>query len=673
MVSLHTLWDGASGVWALSSLGYGLPAFEVGNLWSIIAGALVAASLLTYFVILPALLLTGGFTSLWRIRTRVIAFILLVALAIYSAYIWDLTHLAGLVVGIFLGPWLVGKAYGRPTFTFSPTAIRTFSASLLAFSAVSTAIEVLVPTNGTLFNYTPGEAIDPRMSLLSVLFFVFCMLLAYGLYRGRRNAWRVAIVLYAGTMIGSVFDGTSSQTIFDITLSTVALIILFGFAKQFNVRADRSANTRRWRTLLFVGAAIFAIHSLVLWVAIGTHTNYLTAVALTGLQGLAIPVDSVVSANILLHTLLTTTTIAWFSFLMVSIAVIMLSTRRPTATQQQGEYIQLMQEYGSYSLSWMGTWANMIPWINRTKSVALSYRLIGDVAIVLGNPIGIRQVSPTALRQFTQLCVANGWTPVYFAVDEGYKGILGRLGYSAVEIAQDTLIYLKDLSFTGKSWQSVRSAINRADKEGISVKTAAYTDFSDDIKQQLTAIAASWVADKTLPEMGFTLGTLIEARDPEVLMKIAIDETGTVHGMTSWLPIYSEDGEITGYTIDIMQRSLQTTAMQGVIEYLIAQAANDFKNRGLTYISLSAVPLAGNSHSTILDSLLSTLAIRLEPFYGFKSLFRFKQKFNPVHQPLYLCYEDEAELARIAIAIGKAYTNEVSLVKTGIAGLRHKK
>lgn len=44
----------------------------------------------------------------------------------------------------------------------------------------------------------------------------------------------------------------------------------------------------------------------------------------------------------------------------------------------------------------------------------------------------------------------------------------------------------------------------------------------------------------------------------------------------------------------------------------------------------------------------------------------------PEHRSLYLCYIDAATLPRIALAIGKAYTNEVSLVKTGIAGLRHK-
>ncbi len=45
----------------------------------------------------------------------------------------------------------------------------------------------------------------------------------------------------------------------------------------------------------------------------------------------------------------------------------------------------------------------------------------------------------------------------------------------------------------------------------------------------------------------------------------------------------------------------------------------------------------------------------IEPAYGFQSLRQFKDKFQPVYEPLYLTYPDPAALGPIAIAIGSVY------------------
>jgi hypothetical protein len=47
---------------------------------------------------------------------------------------------------------------------------------------------------------------------------------------------------------------------------------------------------------------------------------------------------------------------------------------------------------------------------------------------------------------------------------------------------------------------------------------------------------------------GLTLGGLDELADEQVRCLVAIDTDRTVHGITSWLPIYT-DGKITGWTL----------------------------------------------------------------------------------------------------------------------------
>ena len=93
----------------------------------------------------------------------------------------------------------------------------------------------------------------------------------------------------------------------------------------------------------------------------------------------------------------------------------------------------------------------------------------------------------------------------------------------------------------------MRTSINRAGREEVTFRMTRLRDESWGVQQQLRAISEMWVGDKGLPEMGFTLGTLDEAMDPEVRLAIAVSTEGDVDGFLSWLPVYGgEDGCAAG-------------------------------------------------------------------------------------------------------------------------------
>ena len=108
-----------------------------------------------------------------------------------------------------------------------------------------------------------------------------------------------------------------------------------------------------------------------------------------------------------------------------------------------------------------------------------------------------------------------------------------------MQIAEDTLLPLEHLQFTGKKWQDVRTALNKAAKEGITAQWQSYPQAPPDLAAQIRQISQTWMADKGLPEMGFTLGGLDELNDPDIRCLIAVGADGTVHGITSWMPAKS--------------------------------------------------------------------------------------------------------------------------------------
>src|SRR5262249_14904115 len=155
------------------------------------------------------------------------------------------------------------------------------------------------------------------------------------------------------------------------------------------------------------------------------------------------------------------------------------------------------------------------------------------------------------------------------------RAVTQRLGWRSVQIAEDTLLPLERLQFTGKKWQDVRTALNKAAKEGITAQWHTWPQAPPDLAGQIRRISAALMARMGLPEMGFPLGGLDELNDPHIRGLIAVGPDRKVHGITSWMPVYA-GGRPVGWTLDFMRRNTAPATFRGVMEYLIATAATAF-------------------------------------------------------------------------------------------------
>ncbi len=308
------------------------------------------------------------------------------------------------------------------------------------------------------------------------------------------------------------------------------------------------------------------------------------------------------------------------------------------------------------------------------------------MAIAIGDPVGPRAGYAGAVAEFREFCRFAGWTACWFAatkelVDAATNELVGSARdvpggrLRAIQIGEDTVLTLPDLVFTGRRWQDVRTARNRAEREGVRMVTGRLVEFEAALRLQVEQLSAEWVAEKCLPEMGFTLGTVRHALDPEIRTHVAVDGSGVVQGITTWLPVH-RDGRVVGWTLDLMRR--RPDGFRPVMDFLIAQSALDFQAQGCESISLSVAPLARRTQlvrRTPMDRVLDVLSTLLEPTYGFRSLLAFKAKFRPEFRPVYLMYSSPTELPGIAMAIGRAYLPHLAPRQAAglIRGLAHRR
>lgn len=525
--------------------------------------------------------------------------------------------------------------------------------------------------------------------LMSIMPVVLLLVCAEGLRRGRRAAWRVTLGLNLGLAgLGLTFAAYTAATPMEqrvilgsgthlhawLLLALPALqplaiaVVLVMVRHQFDVRAPLGTYRAAGRIsgVTFVAVSVVYIGGSLL-VGNGYDRPPGLLALLTDLPTRFLPPGYLgeVEPAFLPVSAATTWLFEWTGpvfWLVVGTLALRSFTHSGLRTSQPdlARVRALLARTGGSSLAHIATWPGHTYWFTPGDEAVVAYRVIGGVALTTGDPVGAPEAREAAVRGFVGHCHTHGWTPCLYSVGVEVEAIAGSMGWSTVQVAEETVLMLSELAFTGKKWQDVRTALNKADKAGVVAEWCHFRTAPLAVTEQIRAISEEWVADKGMPEMGFTLGGLDELDDDEVRLLIAVDADRIVHGVTSWLPV-RRDGAVVGWTLDFMRR--RAGGFNGVMDFLIASAALRCKEEGAEVLSLSGAPLARLDRGEPiggLQKLLDAAGRRLEPVYGFGSLLAFKAKFQPVYRPLYLAYPDPAALPAIGNAIGRAYLPHLS-------------
>lgn len=717
-----------------SLLGLGLAAlaktFDADWGFRLHVGTAVGPTTWIFGVVLVA---TSRMDTLWRRRLRVGILALLVTLALFGGHLQDVIRLAAAVIGLVAGPWIVGRSARGPRLAGTQREGRVLVALIVAASALGPVLAALSPNAVGPFAvlrdvvrgvpYTAAEVreicadattdpaecrrglLDLRLggvgpTILSIMPSLFLLVVSDGLRRGRRFAWAMAVVsqvVLLGLSLAnfgirflesgddeSMFYGlespTAYRTIAPFLLPLIVLVVLIVTRRFFDVSAP-AGTYRRWAaSVVGVGAALALVYSIGGYLARG---GFADSPSFGGLltdfpQRLVPPVylqwlePALLPQSVPTTLLFEWTGVAFWVLVCVLAAGTFLTPVYGTETDATERARGLLMASSGSALSWMTTWRGNKYWFGPDGRSYVAYRVISGVALTTGDPVGPRESLRDNVVDFAEFASKNGWVPCFYSVTPDVRRITDSLGWGGIQVGEETVLDLEQIAFTGKRFQDVRTALNRAKKAGVVAEWIRFPTAPLAITDQITAISEEWVADKGMPEMGFTLGGLEEVDDENVRCLIAVDEHRTVHGVTSWMPVY-EEGVIVGWTLDFMRR--RSEGFRPTMEFLIASAALLLEQEGARFLSLSGAPLAKvdekqpehvssaeqSTLSGLLDRLLDVLGRTLEPVYGFRSLLAFKSKFQPRYESMHMTFADPAALPSIGNAIGRAYLPDVSI------------
>ena len=604
----------------------------------------------------------------WQWRGIAALFLYFMGFLILTHQIWDIEHLIAGMIGLGTGWLLVERNHGagiaRTLNRFPWPHSRDVAVILVVLAGLLNVYSAFVTSTHfhtrTWDNDIPFAALHGSRTFVA-LSGLGLILLGNGLRHGRRVAWLATLALLAGGAISQVIKGLEIEV---ATIEVLLLLWLLWHHDDYVARPDLPTVRRSLRFSAVALAMLPLYAALGFWLLRDRFNQPITpgiAVRETFARVLLTTTHQINGEHFRARWFLDSITWIWVAVLLVSVIALLRPILRLTkeTDADRRDAFELLHRYGNSSVAHMTTWPGNTLLLNHHRDAYIAYRLIGDVALVLGDPIGSPDGCAAAIREFTHLTRHRGWTPCFYGVGEALRAEYARNGLAMMHVGEDAYIDLPALDLRGRRWQDARTAINRARRSGIELELVDASQIDPDILRQLREISDAWLRAKRMSEMGFTLGSLSGEPDPEVRFAVAIDDQRQVHGFVTWLPIHGTGG----WVIDIMRR--RPDAFNGIMEFLIISSALAFRDEGAPFVSLATAPLArvereGEEIGTVEQAVIG-LAGLVEPVYGAHSLFEFKNKFAPRWEPVFIAYPGAGTLPKIGYAIMRAYMPDLGL------------
>ena len=522
---------------------------------------------------------------------------------------------------------------------------------------------------------------------LALILGFFLLVIAFGLARGKRRAWQLALLLLPLSALAHLAKGLA------VGEALLALLLWLGLLRSasfFRVASDP------WRLRQGVVQLVFGALLLVVYTVSGltllqaqfllpsTAGGLVRSVLLRLVQS---PAGEITPLS--RHAAWFLDSLPWLGGAVLLTGMVLLlrpvSARWWVAYQaayQKEQLVQmrhkageLVRRYGNQTLSFFALAPENLLYLAPNGEGLVSYRLTGNVAVVLGDPICPPEAIERVMRGFLDLCAFNDWQVALYQAHPEHLPTYRALGLHVFKIGEEALLSPQTFTLSGSAMANVRTSCRRAEREGVVIRW--YEGMPPkEVLEQLETLSSAWLehkAGKHTAEMGFSMGRLdglVEATTradtlaemqlaaddlpqgtvPRLVTGVATEQTGRPCAFVTFTPIFGSE-HAWGWAVDLMRRA--PDAPRGVMELLMVRAVERFRARGANVVSLGLVAMADTKQemSTRQQQFARLVSEQMRLLKTHRSLFHFKQKFHPCWESRYVVISSTLALPRTALAL----------------------
>jgi phosphatidylglycerol lysyltransferase len=499
-------------------------------------------------------------------------------------------------------------------------------------------------------NYLPEDAISASNYLVIVIG-VILILLSVFLFRGLYNAWIAALALAVLSLIGNITKAFDYE---EALLACFTIIILLTTRKQYFMRSDPKLR----RTGIFT--ALSLLFGVLVYGIIGFY--YLDKRHFNIDFSLFESVKSTLSCFLLmtngglephtafgkgfLYSINGAGTVALI-FLIYTMVRPFTRRSRKEAVDEKNLALELVNKYGNSPLDYFKTYFDKTFFFSTEKESFVSYRVAGDYAVVLDNPVAPNEEKMVKIIcEFEGYCKMSNLDAVYYRVSEEGIKVHQTLGKRTMLIGQEAVLDLQTFNLDGGEKKPMRNALNKVEKSGFTSKVYE-PPLKEGLIQKLKLVSEEWL-DSGKDEELFSQGMFLWN---ELKMQTVITVENAEEKVVAFINIIPDFAKNEG-TYD-MQRKLND-APNGVMDFVLVKMFEYFKTQGIRYVNLGLVPMSGiEKGKDIAESAIKFMYEQLPQFAHFKGLRDYKEKFNPSWHNKYLVYNHSYDLLKLPPALNK--------------------
>ncbi|WP_206307933.1 phosphatidylglycerol lysyltransferase domain-containing protein [Streptomyces sp. A0958] len=509
----------------------------------------------------------------------------------------------------------------------------------------------------------PG-ALGPFAAALSLSAGLLLLLLAHGLKRRKRRAWRAAVVLLP---VGALAQFSYRHSVLGTLVSLTLCYLLVRHRSEFAALPDPRSRWRALANFVLLGAASLGLGLVI----VSAHPRRLVgnpSIAdrlqhvLYGLFGFEGPVDYAgdtswtVAYSLGALGLLTAVTTIYLAF----------RPEHPAARLTEDDEARLralLERHGRRdSLGHFALRRDKAVVFSPSGKAAVCYRVVSGVMLASGDPIGDVEAWPGAIERFMDEARAHSWAPAVMGCSETGGEVWTReTGLTALELGDEAVVDVADFSLAGRAMRNVRQMVKRIERGGYETRVRRVADISEAELARIRHAAADWRGTDTERGFSMALGRIGDTADQDCFVATAhkADEHsadsphGDLKAVLHFVPWGTD-----GMSLDLMRRD--RSADPGMNELLIVASLQAAPRLGIARVSLnfamfrSALARGEKLGAGPVLRVWRGLLIFLSRWFQIESLYKFNAKFRPRWEPRFVVYRTARDLPRISFAAMQA-------------------
>jgi lysyl-tRNA synthetase class 2 len=478
------------------------------------------------------------------------------------------------------------------------------------------------------------------------------IMLAHGLSRRKRRAWRTAVVLL---LVSTAFHLVKGLDVEEASVTLLLAVLLLTLRKDFYAAGDPSTRWRAPVTMVCMLAASFVLGFGLL----AAQSEHVVGSPSMGARLQEVAYGLVGVSGPLRFRPESTSDLVLGILLALGIATLVIPTylllRPPEpparlTSEDETKIRRLLAGHGARdSLAYFALRQDKAAVFSSTGKAAVSYRVVSGVMLASGDPIGDPEAWPGVIREFIGRAEEHAWIPAVIGCSErGGEVWVREADLRALELGDEAIVNVPEFTLEGRPMRNVRQTVNRVIKQGYDTEVRRACELTESERAALCSEAASWRGAEVERGFSMALGRLADLADPDCVL-VTASRGGRLCAVLQFVPWGSE-----GLSLDVMRRD--RTADTGLNELMIVRLLEAAPDLHICRLSLnftvfrSTLDRGARLGAGPVLRVWRSILLFASRWFQIESLYRFNAKFRPIWEPRFVCYPAARDIPRVALA-----------------------